>query len=297
MWIPKNENDIVSAVTNRSLEETVTFDAKKEIPAKNIETAKDVSALANTGGGVLLYGVDEDTNGRPTVLSPLLLEGQRERIDQIIRTSVDEVPGFKISVIETENDDSRGYLIVVVPPSDRAPHMVVVKDERRFYGRGETGNYVLSQSEVARLYERRRGVALNILPVLEKAIEDAPLADNEEYAHLHLVARPVFVDEKLFARALSVGQSEKELLHVLVQGVMDASIYNDQYSPDFQTSSGWTRRPEGYFARLQYASGSDERPDAHTLQLQVNLMEAHGSFVGGQPRCLAVKSGRNSFHQ
>lgn len=280
MWIPKNENDIVSAVTNRSLEETLTFDAKKEIPTKNIETAKDVSALANTAGGVLLYGVDEDTNGRPTVLSPMPLEGQRERIDQIVRTSVDEVPVFTISMIEMESDNSRGYLVVVVPPSDRAPHMVVVKGDRRFYGRGETGNYVLSQPEVARLYERRRGVALNILPVLEKAIENAPLADNEEFAHLHLVARPVFLDEKLFTRALSVGQSEKELLHALVQGVMNVSVYDDQYSPDFQTSSGWTRRPEGYFARLQYASGSDERPDAHTLQLQVNLDGSGWLFCG-----------------
>jgi predicted HTH transcriptional regulator len=52
MWIPRNEQEIEIAAENRSLEETVTFDAKREIPSKNSETAKDVSALANAAGGV-----------------------------------------------------------------------------------------------------------------------------------------------------------------------------------------------------------------------------------------------------
>ena len=75
MWIPKDEAEIDNAVANNSLAETITFDAKKEIPAKNIETAKDVSALANTAGGVLIYGIGEDENGFPNVLNPILLEG------------------------------------------------------------------------------------------------------------------------------------------------------------------------------------------------------------------------------
>ena len=94
MWLPKSEQDIIAATSNRSLEETFTFDAKKEIPSKTIETAKDVSALANTARGVLLYGVDEDEQGYPCVLNPFSLAGQRERIDQIVRTSVDEVPVY-----------------------------------------------------------------------------------------------------------------------------------------------------------------------------------------------------------
>jgi len=175
VWIPRNEQEIVSAAANRSLEETVTFDAKREIPSKNFETAKDVSALANTAGRVLLYGIGEDQHGRPTVLNPLTLQGQRERIEQIIRTSVDEVPNFTLFSIETKSDSSRGYLVVLVPPSERAPHMVVVRGERRFYGRGETGNYVLSQAEIARLYERRRVAESDILPSLEKLNSISPL--------------------------------------------------------------------------------------------------------------------------
>jgi predicted HTH transcriptional regulator len=123
MWIPKDEQDIITAAASGGLEESVTFDAKREIPAKNSDTAKDVAALANTAGGVLLYGVDEDTSGRPTVLTPITLAGQRERIEQIIRTSIDEVPNFSLSAIQTSNAPLTGYLILLVPPSERAPHM------------------------------------------------------------------------------------------------------------------------------------------------------------------------------
>lgn len=292
MWIPKDEQEIVSAMTNGSLEETLTFDAKREIPLKNIDTAKDVSALANTAGGILLYGVDEDSDGRLTVLNPIVLENQRERIDQIVRSSVDEVPRFTISRIETQTDTSKGYLVVVVPPSERAPHMVIVKGERRFYGRGETGNYILSQTEVGRLYERRRLVESNILPELEKAIEEAPLADNEEFAHLHIVARPVFPDDTILTKALSSGQSHKELLRVLVQSAADTSVYEDRYSPDFQQPSVWTRRPDGYFGRLQDASETSRRPDAYTLHLQINLDGSARLFCGRAADATGSRGGK-----
>lgn len=281
MWIPQNEQDIVTATANGALEETVTFDAKKEIPPKNIETAKDISALANTAGGVLLYGVDEDSNGRPTVLSPIILDGQRERIDQIIRTSIDEVPRFNISTIPMKSNSSRGYLVAVVPPSERAPHMVVVKGERRFYGRGETGNYVLSQVEVARLYERRRLVEANILPLLEEVVQQAPLPDNERFAHLHIVASPVLRDDTILDKALSPGQNHQELLRSSVEKVLSSNVYKDSYMPDFgHPPYGWTRRPEGYLGKRNYGSDNDKRPDANVLNVQVNLDGSGHLFCG-----------------
>ena len=121
-------------------------------------------------GGVLIYGIGEDENGFPNVPNPISLEGQGKRIEGILRTSIDEVPVFKVFAIQTKADSSKGYLIVVVPPSERAPHMVIVKGERRFYGRGEKGNYPLSQAEVARLYERRKFAEASILPILEEKI-------------------------------------------------------------------------------------------------------------------------------
>lgn len=267
MWIPKNEQDIAAAVASRSLEETVTFDGKREIPAKSIETAKDVSALANTSGGVLIYGLGEDSDHKLTVLNPIPLSGERERIDQIVRTCVDEVPYFKISGIEKKADPSLGYLVVLVPPSERAPHMVIVGGERRFYGRGETGNYVLSQAEVARLYERRRLTETSILPFLEEAIRLAPVKDNERFSHLHIVARPVHADDTLLNDALSDGQSHKELLTNVLDKVASSGIYKNGYVPDIgHPGGGWIRRPEGYMGNCHHGPEEDL-----TVQFQFNI--------------------------
>ena len=57
MWIPKNERDILAVTTNGSLEETLTFEAKSEIPPKHVDLAIEVSAMANTSGGVIVIGL------------------------------------------------------------------------------------------------------------------------------------------------------------------------------------------------------------------------------------------------
>lgn len=82
MWIPRTEEEIVDAINRISLEETSTFDAKREISAKNTETAKDVSAMANSAGGVLLYGVGEDQNRRLTILNPTPLRGNQNALNK-----------------------------------------------------------------------------------------------------------------------------------------------------------------------------------------------------------------------
>lgn len=268
MWIPKNEAEINNAVANNSLEETITFDAKKEIPTKNPETAKDVSAMANTAGGVLIYGIDEDENGFPNVLSPILLEGQRERIEAIIRSSIEEVPVFKVSTIQTQADNSKGYLIVFVPPSERAPHMVVVKGERRFYGRGETGNYVLSQAEVARLYERRRIAETSILPILEENMRQSPIEEHNGFAHLHVVIKPVLQDDSILDKALLPGQNYNQLLNTSLTKIIESNIFSIRYEPDFYVK-GWIRNAEGFLSKIY-----DPRADDYerlALYLEANF--------------------------
>jgi hypothetical protein len=288
MWIPKTEKEITEAAANRTLEETVTFEGKREISNKSVDIATDLSAFANSSGGVLIYGLAEDTDRKLTVLNPIKLKGERERIDQIVRTCVDEVPFLKTSAIETQNDPSIGYLVVVVPPSERAPHMVIVKGEKRFYGRGDTGNYVLSQAEVARLYERRRVTEASIRPLLEAVIGEAPVADNERFAHLHIVAKPVLSDDNLLDDALSAGQNHKVLLNEVLNQVGSSGIYKDGYVPDIgPPGSGWIRRPEGFRGNCQY-----ERAEDMGVHFQFNLDGSAYFFSGraaeahreGQPK-------------
>jgi hypothetical protein len=96
MWIPATEQELLAAIEAGDLVETATFDAKASLPAKgkSKDLAIDVAAMANDGG-TLLYGVGEDENRRPTVTQPFVLTGARERVAQIVRSSISESPTFK----------------------------------------------------------------------------------------------------------------------------------------------------------------------------------------------------------
>ena len=157
MWLPESEDQIQQSLLAGTLSETSTFDVKRELPTqgKAKSLAIDVAAMT-VDGGVILYGVDEDENGRPATLSPIVLANARERIDQIVRSTISEPPQIHVHAIPSKADLAVGYLAVVVPPSARAPHMVIVGNEYRYYGRSDTGNVILTEGQVARLYERRQ---------------------------------------------------------------------------------------------------------------------------------------------
>jgi len=202
MWVRTTEHEILAAIEAEDLTETASFDAKASLPAKgkSKDLAVDVAAMANDGG-TLLYGVGEDQNDRLTVLQPFVLLGARERVDQIIRTSISEPPTIEVHAIPTDDDPSIGYLVIAVPPSPRAPHMVTVGKDNRYYGRSATGNTPLTEGEVGRLYERRQRWEVDRAAMLEEAIGLAPIPSRNGFAYLHLVARPVVPNEDLFDKA------------------------------------------------------------------------------------------------
>jgi hypothetical protein len=280
MWIPNTEQDILTATETSSLQESATFDAKREVSSKNVDIAIDISAMANSAGGVLLYGLAEDETGRPVVVSPFPLKGQPERIDQVVRTSVDEVPDFKLKAIPTSSNHLLGFIAVVVPPSDRAPHMVIVKGERRYYGRGEKGNYILSQVEVARLYERRERPRDAILALLQESISRPPIPEGPAFAYLHVVARPIFRGESIIERALGVGENARQLLNNLVVQAQSSISTGKDYAPTFLAPGNWRREADGYLGKLSYASEGDRRAGASTLELRVRFDGGGSLFCG-----------------
>jgi hypothetical protein len=253
VWIPESEGEILAAIEAGDLTETATFDVKAAIPAqrKSRDLAFDVAAMANDGG-TLLYGISEDQHDRPMVPKPIDLPGAAERVDRIVRTCIAEPPAINVHAIPTEADAAVGYLVVAVPPSPRAPHMVTVGEHNRFYGRSAKGNVPLNEGEVARLYERRRRWEIDRGVLLNDAIAMAPIEQYERFAYLHLVARPVVPDEDLLDRA----KGDQHIVDFL-KGLFSAALTEDVwprthggkgYSPDLADSSSFERRADGWGA-------------------------------------------------
>lgn len=175
MWVPRTEAEIVAAVQGGTLRETSRFDAKAELPpaGRNKDLAKDICAMT-VEGGLLLYGVGGSDPTRPDELLPFPLPNMAERIDQVAQTSINEPPAIRIHDIESESESGCGFLAVEIPPSPRAPHMLTIAGDNRYWGRGETGNRRLSEIEVAQLYARRERWEVDRDAQLRQVIDAMP---------------------------------------------------------------------------------------------------------------------------
>ena len=277
MWLPKTEKEIIDAVTSRSLEESTTFDAKKELSGKNSEIAKDIAAMANDGG-VIIYGIGEDDNKRLSILSPISLAGQAERIDAIVRSSIAEPPQIHISTIPTGKDNSIGYMVVFIPPSERAPHMVIVKGENRYYGRTATGNIPLSEGEVSRLYARREKIEVDRNKLLEEEIKSAPIEPNEDFAYLYLFSRPVFSKEGFFDAIQKDDKSYQTTFNELIIQACDEKFFNYHlFVPEFNPPSRWIQRVDSLLGQMGY---DPSNPPESTLNLQIDYDGVNHLFCG-----------------
>ena len=175
MWRPRTEAEIQAGIDNGITRETSSFDAKRQLPPsrRNKDLAKDICAMT-VDGGVLLYGLDGDDPTRPDGLEPFDVAGSAERIDQAAQTGIAEPPMIEIYDIPSLDRPGLGYLCLVIPASSRAPHMLTIDGDNRYWGRGETGNRILTEGEVARLYERRVQWTVDRELLLARTIERMP---------------------------------------------------------------------------------------------------------------------------
>lgn len=132
--------------------ETRDLDFKRDLPAATPEGKreflKDVSSLANAGGGDLVYGVDEDENGVAREIVPQQFNPDEEclRWEEVLLRGVDpRIPGVQIRAIDVAGGR---VLLVRVPQSWNGPHAVTFGGMLRFYSRHSTGVYGLDVAEL-----------------------------------------------------------------------------------------------------------------------------------------------------
>lgn len=265
MWIPKSAAEVEAAAQRGDLEETHTFDAKVAlpVPSKNRDLAVDVCAMT-VDGGSLIYGLGEDEHQRLRVLSPIGLTGADERVAQIVETSIHEPPFIRLQGLPTDADPSSGYLLVVVPQSARAPHQVVSGGDMRYYGRGAKGNRILSEREIAGLYDRRERWEVDREKLLESELARAPDPDPE-LGYAVAFARPVVPDDEMIERVASGGQELRELM---LQGARSwgdvrADRHGRSYAPDLRgATSVWQRGVEGWTFSTSHQRNGEARDTA-----------------------------------
>lgn len=144
--------DLVKKAADAGVEETDRLDWKTTLHLKpsgdapaddtalRLELAKDIAAMANTRGGLLICGVREGTAGRAHTIEDLgdLSNGVEEK--RIVQTAYSHIyPPVPVATMrlvgDTEGPDAeKTVLVISIPESDDAPHLVRPKGDKREEG-------------------------------------------------------------------------------------------------------------------------------------------------------------------
>lgn len=153
--------DIKSLISNE-VEENVHLDYKaaaalEKNDKKRTEITKDVSAFANSDGGIIIYGVSEEDHKPKEVSS---IDGRiytKEWLENVIQLIQPRIEDIRILPIRA-GDIGQTLYVVKIPRSSNAPHMA---NDRRYYKRYNFMSVPMEDYEVKDLYNR------NVTPDLD----------------------------------------------------------------------------------------------------------------------------------
>lgn len=148
--------DVEDLITNK-VRENRHLDYKRQLPggsdADKGKFLKDVGAFANSGGGDIIYGVEEelDEKGQSTGspgsvvgIQGLSLDAEIRRLTSVVQSGLDPtvMPRVELKALETS---SGRVLLLRVPRSFTGPHMV---RDGRFYARHDSQNLPMDATEL-----------------------------------------------------------------------------------------------------------------------------------------------------
>jgi len=155
-------------IRNLEKEDIEDLFASKEPEGKNIEYKSsiayitddkreflaDVSSFANTAGGHIVFGIKEE-KGVPVELSGVEIANadvEKIRIADIVREGITpRVQGLSVEPVDLKNGKSA--LVIYIPKSYSAPHMVSYQGGSRFYARHSVGKkYQLDVHELRQAF-------------------------------------------------------------------------------------------------------------------------------------------------
>lgn len=160
----------LAALVEKQLGESRDVDYKLELPSQSLADKKDfladACALANTAGGVLVYGIRErkDDKGQNTGL-PEELVGipnlrfavEEARFISMLNDGLSPAIGGSVKLQQVENPEGGDpVLLLGIPRGFAGPHMVTLEKINRFYRRSESGKYLPGVNELRSMFNEQQ---------------------------------------------------------------------------------------------------------------------------------------------
>jgi hypothetical protein len=161
-----------------------------------------VSSFANASGGDILYGIEEDKGVPVSIPGAAITDADAEklRLENVIRTSIQpRVLGIQSKTI---GGFAQGpVLLMRIPRSWTAPHVVTHGGAFRFYTRNSAGKHPMDISELRAAFalsesvpERMRRFRDDRLAKIITGGTPVSLCRGQAYAVLHLLPLSAFTD-------------------------------------------------------------------------------------------------------
>lgn len=166
--------DLENLIQNQ-IEESINLDYKSarsldKTDGKKRELAKDISAFANSDGGIIIYGMIEE-NHKPTALD--FIDGEtlnKEWLENVIDSNIQQkIQGIKIFPIRVDTDIKKTIYIVKILSSSDAPH---ISADKKYYRRYNFKSVPMEEYEVRLLYSRKSESELDFHSFLRSNIKE-----------------------------------------------------------------------------------------------------------------------------
>lgn len=153
-----NEQDLYTLIDDE-VAESIFLEFKRELDLETGDKRKeflyDISAMANTHGGVILFGIEEkkDSQNHNTGIAGAIVDLNipnteliQNRIENLVRDNLDpKFIGLDFNWIRT----TKGTVLVLgIGRSFQKPHMVTLNSSNKFYKRRTGGKYLLDADEL-----------------------------------------------------------------------------------------------------------------------------------------------------
>lgn len=193
------EGDITKLIEGEQ-EETLTLDFKESLGNNTKETAKNISSMANTEGGLIIYGIKEENNKAKEIKWIDSSENFKERLFQIINTTIVPRIEIKIYPINSNENESKQLYLVYVPKDDNNLYCVTKNKDNRFYIRDGNITDRMSPREIKdriQLILEKQEKSIDYLHELKKDYHDASNIDFGSVYYFNITVIPDILNEKI----------------------------------------------------------------------------------------------------
>ena len=190
---PLSDSMIDDAVTEK-LAETDDLDFKSALPGTSglaaTDFPKDVAAMANSGGGVILYGITEqDKKAGARVDVGELSEGHERTLRMAAVTAISP-PIFGLDVVRLGADGNR-CVAIIVPASVDGPHLIYRNDYFGAPVRNDADTVWMKERQIEAAYRARFDGRRQTAEVLDHMYKElSVVTEIEARAWLIAVGRP-----------------------------------------------------------------------------------------------------------